>query len=44
MGSSVAANRILKMGFVLVCQLRWKLKFFAWPIEYKLAKKFIAGQ
>ena len=43
MGSSVKARRALKLGFVLLCQLRWKLKFFAWPMEYKLAKKFVAG-
>ena len=43
MGSSVKAKKILKLGFVLICQLRWKLKFFAWPIEYKIAKKFIAS-
>ena len=41
MGSSVRAQKFLKLGFVLLCQLRWKLKFFAWPIEFKLAKKFI---
>ncbi len=43
MGSSVKAKKILKLGFVLLCQLRWKLKFFAWPIEFKLAKKFVSG-
>jgi len=42
MGSTVKAQKWLKLGFVLLCQLRWKLKFFAWPIEYKLAKRFIA--
>jgi radical SAM superfamily enzyme YgiQ (UPF0313 family) len=41
MGSSVRAQKFLKLGFVLLCQLRWKLKFFAWPVEFKLAKKFI---
>ncbi|MDP2709124.1 MAG: radical SAM protein [bacterium] len=41
MGSSVSANKILKFGFILLCKLRWKLKFFAWPIEFKLAKKFV---
>ena len=41
MGSSVKAQKWLKLGFVLICQLRWKLKFFAWPIEYKLAKRFV---
>lgn len=40
LGSSVSANKILKLGFILTCQLRWKLKFFAWPIEYKLAKRY----
>ena len=42
MGSSVKAAGWLKLGFVLLCQLRWKLKFFAWPIEFKLAKKFVS--
>ncbi|MBU1131509.1 B12-binding domain-containing radical SAM protein [Patescibacteria group bacterium] len=41
MGSSVKAQRLLKLIFVLFCQLRWKLKFFAWPIEFKLAKRFV---
>jgi len=42
LGSSVRAQKWLKLGFILVCQVRWKLKFFAWPIEYKIAKKFVA--
>jgi hypothetical protein len=41
MGSSVKAQRFVKLVFVLLCQLRWKLKFFAWPVEFKLAKKFV---
>lgn len=41
MGSSVKARRLLKFGFVLLCQLRWRLKFFAWPFDYQLAKKFV---
>ena len=41
MSSSVKAQKWLKLGFVLLCQLRWKLKFFLWPIEFKLAKKFV---
>ncbi len=40
-GSSVKAHKILKLGFILLCQLRWKLKFFKWPVEFKLAKKFV---
>ena len=42
MGSTIKANKLLKLIFVLICQLRWKLKFFAWPIEFKLAKRFVA--
>jgi len=42
MGSSIRAQKLLKLGFVMLCQLRWKLKFFAWPLEFKLAKKFVA--
>ncbi|MFA5318146.1 MAG: radical SAM protein [Patescibacteria group bacterium] len=41
MGSTVKAQKFLKLGFVLLCQLRWKLKFFKWPLEFKLAKKFV---
>ena len=41
MGSTVKAQKFIKLGFVLLCKLRWKLKFFAFPIEFKLAKKFI---
>lgn len=41
MGSSIKAQKLLKLGFVLLCQLRWKLKFFFWPIEFKLAKRFV---
>ena len=43
MGSSVKAQRFLKLGFVLLCKLRWKLKFFKWPIEFKIAKKFVTN-
>ncbi len=41
MGSSVKAKRFLKMLFVIICKIRWKLKFFAFPIEFKMAKKFV---
>lgn len=41
MGSSISAKTYLKLPFVLVCKLRWKLKFFKWPIEFKLAKRFV---
>lgn len=41
LGSSVSTNKLLKLGFILICQLRWKLKFFKWPVEFKLAKRFI---
>ena len=44
MGSSVKAKKILKLGFILLCKLRWKLKFFAWPFEFKLAKIFVTKQ
>src|SRR3989339_1589222 len=43
MGSSVKAKKWLKLGFVLLCKLRWKLKFFWWPFEFKLAKGFVSG-
>jgi len=41
MGSSVKAQRLIKLAFVLLCKLRWKLKFFVWPVEFKLAKRFV---
>ncbi len=41
MGSTIKAQRFLKLGFILFCKLRWKLKFFAFPFDYKLAKRFV---
>ncbi len=41
MGSSVKAQKIIKLAFVLICKLRWKLKFFFFPIEFKIAKRFV---
>lgn len=41
MGSSIKAQKMIKLPFVLLCKLRWKLKFFYFPIEFKLAKKFV---
>jgi len=40
-GSTVKANKILKLLFILLCQLRWKLKFFRWPIEFKIARRAV---
>jgi len=41
LGSTVKANKLLKLAFILLCKLRWKLKFFKWPIEFKIAKKIV---
>lgn len=41
MGSSVKAQKMIKLAFVLICKLRWKLKFFFFPIEFKIAKRFV---
>lgn len=41
MGSTIKAAKWLKLPFVLLCKLRWKLKFFWLPWDYKLAKKFV---
>lgn len=41
MGSSVKAQKIIKLAFVLICKLRWKLKFFFFPFEFKIAKRFV---
>ncbi|MDD5589872.1 MAG: radical SAM protein [Candidatus Portnoybacteria bacterium] len=43
LGSTVTSSKLLKAAFIAVCKLRWKTRFFKWPIEYKLAKKYIAG-
>jgi radical SAM superfamily enzyme YgiQ (UPF0313 family) len=42
LGSTIKANKILKFIFIVICKIRWRLKFFRWPIEVKLAKKFIS--
>jgi len=41
LGSTVKANKVLKLLFILLCQIRWKLKFFKWPIEFKIARRFV---
>lgn len=41
LGSTVKANKILKLFFILICQIRWKLKFFKWPIEFKIAQRVV---
>ena len=41
LSSTIKAQKLLKLSFILLCKLRWKLKFFNWPIEYKLAKRFV---
>lgn len=41
LSSTVKSSKFLKLGFILACKLRWKLKFFKWPFEYRLAKNFI---
>jgi radical SAM superfamily enzyme YgiQ (UPF0313 family) len=43
LGSSIKANKILKLGFILLCKLRWKLKFFRWPIEFKIARRYVSA-
>jgi len=41
LGSTVKTNKLLKLLFILLCQVRWKLKFFKWPIEFKVARSLI---
>jgi len=41
LGSTIKANKLLKLPFVLLCKLRWKLKFFSFPWDYRLAKRFV---
>lgn len=43
LSSTVKANLFLKLPFILLCKLRWKTRFFNWPLEIKLAKKFIGS-
>jgi len=43
LGSTIKATKFLKLPFILLCQLRWKLKFFKWPIEFKIARKFVTS-
>ncbi len=46
LGSSVKAQRLLKLGFILICKLRWKLRFFigqlslSWPKNLSLNKLY----
>lgn len=35
--SSIYAPKVLKFMYAIVAKIRWKLKFFGLPIEYKLA-------
>ena len=42
MGSSVKAQKFVKLAFVILCKIRWKLRFFAFPLEFKLAKKYVS--
>jgi len=41
MASTITSKKFLKFCFICLCKLRWKLKFFAWPVEFKLAKRFV---
>ena len=41
LGSTVKASKFLKLFFILLCKLRWKLKCFCLPWDYKLAKRFV---
>jgi len=43
LGSTVKSSKLLKFIFILVCKLRWKLRFFKWPVEYKLAKRYVGA-
>lgn len=44
MSSTVQSNKWLKLGFVLVCKLRWRLGFFGLPYDFRLAKKAVTNQ
>ena len=41
LGSTVKASKFLKLPFIILAKLRWKFKFFSWPWDFKLAKKFV---
>jgi anaerobic magnesium-protoporphyrin IX monomethyl ester cyclase len=42
LGSTVKSNKLLKFLFILACKIRWRLRFFRWPVEYKMAKRYIS--
>lgn len=39
--NTIDVNSLLKLGFALLAKLRWKLKYFKHPIEYRIAKKYL---
>lgn len=39
--TSVKVNKVLLIMFIIASKIRWKLKFFNFPIEYKLAQRVI---
>ena len=41
LSSTIKTNKILKLSFILLCKIRWKLKFFKWPIEFKIARRAV---
>lgn len=40
----IGANKILKFAFVLSCKLRWKLKFFYWPLDFIIARAYVTSK
>jgi anaerobic magnesium-protoporphyrin IX monomethyl ester cyclase len=39
--TSVNMNKPMILAYVMIAKIRWKLKFFSFPMEYVLAKKII---
>ena len=41
LSSGLHVNKFFKLLFILAAKLRWKLKYFKHPIEYRIAKYII---
>ena len=42
--ATVNVNKVLKLAFSIISKIRWKLKIFKFPIEYRLAMKFLTSE
>ena len=42
LNSSVKVNKFLKFMYIILAKIRWKLRFFHFPLEYVIADKYLA--